>query len=105
MKNNIFYTLGQQHINSAFITFVIYSIDSWNKERVEGYASYQISKFSSQVTYKQNIKLDAWLPKSRNCVEDLYRYFIGSSIKLTEPNYINIPNNFNVNSNKIEIFL
>lgn len=33
-------------------------------------------------------------------MEDLYRYFVGSSIKLTEPNYISIPNNFNVNSNK-----
>ncbi|XP_026812777.1 Meckel syndrome type 1 protein isoform X1 [Rhopalosiphum maidis] len=84
-----------QPINSAFITFIIYSIDSWNKERVEGYASYQIPKFSTPISYKTNIKLEAWLPKSRNCVHNLQRYFIGGTVKLAEPNYTNVPTNFN----------
>lgn len=93
----MYYYYLDQHINSAFITFVIYSIDSWDKERVEGYVSYQIPKESTPIAYKRNIKLDAWLPKSRKCVDDLRRYFIGGSIKLAEPNYIGVPTNFNVN--------
>lgn len=93
-----------QYINSAFITFVIYSIDSWDKERVEGYASYQIPKESTPIRYKKNIKLEAWLPKSRKCIDDLRRYFIGGSVKLTEANYINVPNHFNVNISKKIIF-
>ncbi|XP_025418079.1 Meckel syndrome type 1 protein homolog [Sipha flava] len=86
--------INDQNINSAFITFVIYSIDSWNKERVEGYTSYQIPKYTTLSSYKKNIKLEAWLPKSRKYVDDLRRYFIGGSVKLVEPNYINIPTNF-----------
>lgn len=100
----LFYTLDQ-NINSAFITFIIYSIDSWNKERVEGYASYQIPKFCTPISYKNNIKLEAWLPKSRNCVDNLRRYFIGGTVKLAEPNYISVPTNFNVNYNYYIIIL
>jgi len=94
----LFYT-SDQHINSAFITFIIYSIDSWNKERVEGYASYQIPKCSTSISYKNNVKLEAWLPKSRNCVDNLRRHFIGGTVKLAETNYTSIPSNFNVNYN------
>lgn len=93
--NNVFYILDQ-HINSAFITFVIYSIDSWGKERVEGYTSYQIPKFHTSTSYNKNIKLEAWLPKSRKCVDSLYRYFVGGSVKLAEPNYACVPKHFNV---------
>jgi len=100
----LFYTLDQ-NINSAFITFIIYSIDSWNKERVEGYASYQFPKFSTPISYNKNIKLEAWLPKSRNCVDNLRRYFIGGTVKLAEPNYISVPTNFNVNYNYYIIIL
>lgn len=83
-----------------FITFIIYSIDSWNKERVEGYAFYQLPKFPVPMTYNQNVELEAWLPKSRKCVDNLHRYFIGGSVKLSEPNYISIPSRFNVNTKK-----
>lgn len=78
----------------------MYSIDSWNKERVEGYSSYQIPKWSTSISYKKNIKLEAWLPKSRNCVDDLRRYFIGGSLKLSESHYTSIPTNFDVSSVK-----
>lgn len=104
----MFYTFFSvdKHINSAFITFVIYSIDFWNKERVEGYSSYQIPKWSTPTSYKKNIKLEAWLPKTRSCVDDLRRYFIGGSVKLSESNYTSIPTNFNVsNILKIKLFL
>lgn len=60
---------------------------------------------STHETYKQNIKLEAWLPKSRNYVDDLRRYFIGGSVKLAEPNYISVPNNFNVNNNYLIFIL
>lgn len=50
-------------------------------------------------SYNKNIKLDAWLPKSRKCVDSLQRYFIGGSVKLAEPNYPCVPNSFNVNIN------
>jgi len=93
---NVFFVLDQ-HINSAFLTFVIYSIDSWGKERVEGYTSHQIPKFHRLINYNKNIKLEAWLPKSRKCVDSLHRYFIGGSVKLAEPNYVCVPKNFNVN--------
>ncbi|VVC44581.1 B9 domain [Cinara cedri] len=84
-----------QNINSAFITFVVYSIDSWDKERVEGYASYQIPQFANLISHKKDIVLEALLPKSRNCIDGLRRYFIGGSVKLAEPNYISVPTNFN----------
>jgi len=78
---------------------VIYSIDSWDKERVEGYASYQIPKSSTPVASKTNIELEAWLPKSRKCIDNLRRYFIGGTVKLAEHNYVNMPPNSNVNKN------
>jgi len=90
-------------MNSAFITFIIYSIDSWDKERVEGYGSYQIPKYATSITYQQNITLETWLPKSRKCVDNLRRYFIGGSVKLAEHNYFGAPTNFNVNNNFIKL--
>lgn len=51
------------------------------------------------MSYNKNIKLEAWLPRSRSCVDNLRRYFIGGSVKLAESNYTSVPTNFSVSIN------
>ncbi|XP_050519965.1 tectonic-like complex member MKS1 isoform X2 [Daktulosphaira vitifoliae] len=89
-------SLKTQKLNSAFLIFEIYSIDTWRKERIEGYASYEIPiNTSSKSLYFKKLVLETWLPLPRKVNDNLRRYFIGGSIKLANFSSISTPFSFN----------
>ncbi|XP_050519966.1 tectonic-like complex member MKS1 isoform X3 [Daktulosphaira vitifoliae] len=90
------YIPSAQKLNSAFLIFEIYSIDTWRKERIEGYASYEIPiNTSSKSLYFKKLVLETWLPLPRKVNDNLRRYFIGGSIKLANFSSISTPFSFN----------
>lgn len=75
------------------VIFEVSSVDSWNRQRVEGYSFVYVPPTPGLLEQR---RLDCWRPVGSSIANDLRRFFIGGAPELEDPTYPAIPSTFGV---------
>lgn len=65
----------------------VFSLDSWQRHRLEGYGYCQLPDVSGTT----EVKVDTWRPKGDSAFDEMNRYFIGGTPELKDLSYITDP--------------
>ncbi|XP_066925017.1 tectonic-like complex member MKS1 [Clytia hemisphaerica] len=64
--------------------FEVYSLDSWQRHRIEGYGYCQLPDIAGSTCFE----LDLWRPKGDSRNDEIRRFFIGGTPELEDTSYI-----------------
>jgi hypothetical protein len=85
-----FHMLSSQIHPTPVLYFVVYSVDSWNRTKVEGYSHISIPAVAGDYT----MEISCWKP-SGSIRENMRSFFVGGTPELNDISYIGIPKQFN----------
>jgi len=77
----------------------VYSLDTWQRHRIEGYGYCQIP----DVAGATRVQVNMWRPKGDSMMSEVQRYFIGGTPELVEPSYVREASN-NQSNQKLNKF-
>jgi len=64
--------------------FEVYSLDSWQRHRIEGYGFCQLPDVPGSTC----VEIDTWRPKGDSSKEEMQRFFIGGTPELEDISYV-----------------
>lgn len=74
----------EDFISWPILYFQVYSLDSWQRHRIEGYAYCQLPDVAGSTC----VEIDMWRPEGDGAFDAMRRFFIGGSPELRDATYV-----------------